>query len=45
MDLEKLKQLSQPLIEYIKINCNPYTRIVISDSDVRVVEDVAYIPK
>jgi D-ribose pyranose/furanose isomerase RbsD len=31
---ERLKELSKPLVEYIRTECNPYTKIVITGNGI-----------
>lgn len=40
----KIKELSKPLIDYIRENYNSYTRIEISSDCIRILEDKGYIP-
>ena len=39
-NMEKLKELAQPLVDFLKENYHPYTKIEITDSNVKIVEDV-----
>ena len=45
--MEKIKELEvlcKPIVEYLKENYDPYTNIIISDSNIRVTQDVIGIP-
>lgn len=42
--IEEIKELAQPLIEYIKNNYHPHTKIIIEDDFVEVVETIYGIP-
>lgn len=42
--MEELKEISKPLIEYLKKNYNPHTAVVISESGIKVVSDEISIP-
>lgn len=43
-ELEYLRKLCEPIVEYIGRCHSPYTEIVISDSHVKIKEDIAGIP-
>lgn len=40
----ELKILCQPLVEFMKKNCNPYDHIVISKDSIKVVNETSSIP-
>lgn len=42
--IEKIKELAQPLIEYIRNNHHPHTKIIIEDDFVEVVATIYGIP-
>ena len=44
-ELEELKQLSLPLIEYLKETGNPYSKIIITTETVEVVVEVVTVEK
>lgn len=35
-DTEELKHLCKPLVEYLRKNCDPYTEVHITDSEIKV---------
>lgn len=45
MKKEELEKLAEPLINYLRENCHPYTSIVITEERVAVFETVLSIPK
>lgn len=42
--MEELKEISKPLIDFIKENYNPHTTIIISQTCIKVVTDEISIP-
>ena len=42
---DRFEELAEPLIEYLKDNCHPYTSIVVTQERVAVIETVQSIPK
>lgn len=43
-DTEKLKQLCSPVVEYLRKNCDPYTEVHITDSEIKVTAVECGIP-
>ena len=43
-ELEELKELSLPLIEYLKETGNPYSKIIITTETVEVVTVEKFVP-
>ncbi len=43
-EFKDLKELCTPIADYIRKNYNPYTRIVISDTHIKVISDDKSIP-
>ncbi len=47
MNIKEFKDLEmacKPIIDYLKENYNPYTSVVITNSEIKLVEDLAGIP-
>lgn len=42
--LNKLRKISQPIIDFIKENYNPHTTVIISEDSIKVVADEIHIP-
>lgn len=42
--INKLKDISQPIIDFIKENYNPHTTIIVSEDSIKVVTDEIIIP-
>lgn len=36
-DTEELKRLCNPVVEYLRKNCDPYTEVHITDSEIKVI--------
>jgi len=43
-DLEELKKLCEPVIEYIDKHHDPHTHVIVSLDSIRVVQDIARTP-
>lgn len=43
-DKEELKQLCDPIVEYLRKNCDPYTEVHITDCKIRVTSVECGIP-
>jgi len=43
-DLKDLEIACKPIVDYLKENYNPYTSVVITDTQIKLVEDLAGIP-
>ncbi|MDR3595151.1 hypothetical protein [Clostridium sp.] len=43
-EIEKLKELSEPLVEYLKNNWDSHCTIIITDSCIKLVRDEIGIP-
>ncbi|MFT8313215.1 MAG: hypothetical protein ABF633_03050 [Clostridium sp.] len=43
--IESLEELCKPVVEYLKNNYNPHCTVVITDSQIKLVEDVISIPE
>ncbi|MBR4757227.1 MAG: hypothetical protein IK084_00305 [Bacteroidaceae bacterium] len=43
-EIEELKVVVKPIINYLRNNFHPFTAIIIEYDGVRVVEDVMYTP-
>lgn len=42
--INKLKEISQPIIDFIKENYNPHTTVIVSEDSIKVVIDEISIP-
>jgi len=42
--IDELKQLASPLVEYLREKHHPYRAIVITDTSIRMTEDIVGIP-
>lgn len=42
--MTELRELSKPLMDYLKKNYNPHAKVEISNSGIKIVEDVVCIP-
>lgn len=43
-DLKDLEIACKPIVDYLKENYNPYTSVIITDTQIKLVEDLAGIP-
>ena len=43
-EMEKLKELCNPVVEYLKNNWDPHCTVVITDSQIKLVRDEISIP-
>ena len=41
----ELKEITRPIMKYLRNNCHPYTSIVITGERVTVIEDILSIPE
>lgn len=44
MNVNELKELANPLIEYLKNNYDPHTTIILNDQGIKIVRDETYVP-
>lgn len=44
LDLEELKDVCIPVVEYLKEKGHPHCQIIITDSNIKATEDIAGIP-
>ncbi len=42
--IKALEEISKPVVDYLKNNCDPYCTVIITDSHIKLVRDEIGIP-
>lgn len=42
--MNELEKITQSLVEWLRNNSHPHTSIIVTDTSIRLVEDIASIP-